>query len=213
MGRLKNGPFSGFTGRTGSLVGYRKKGKWIMAAVKATATKEPTVLQLNQRIKFGKMTSWLSWVAEFINIGFKGYDAEMSAMNAAVSYNLEHAITGIAPNFAIDYPEVVLSRGRLAGASFAAVGSGTGIAVEYTWVANIGSGSWKATDRATFVVYNPTKDEYVMLIGAAARSALTFEMQLPPEFSGDTIQCWMAFVSVDGKLVSTSNYVGALIIV
>jgi hypothetical protein len=51
-----------------------------------------------------------------------------------------------------------------------------------------------------------------MAIGGAVRSALTFQLELPAEYSGDTVHCWMALVSADGKLVSNSQYVGTAVI-
>jgi len=38
-------------------------------------------------------------------------------MNAAVDYNLERAVTGVSPNYVLDYPKVLFSKGRLAGAN------------------------------------------------------------------------------------------------
>lgn len=212
MGFLTGGIDYDLIGRLGNHVGRKRKGKNIISMRPAKSNKAPTLLQQNQRTRFGKLTHWLSWFAEFIDIGFNAYDAEMSAMNAAVAYNFKHGALGPAPDFLLDYSKIELSRGRLAGAETPVVEAGTGISVAYTWTANIGSGSFKATDKVTFLVYNPEKDLFSMLIGAAVRSALTYQLELPSEYSGDTIQCWMALVSADGKLVSNSQYVGAAVI-
>jgi len=58
-------------------------------------------------------------------------------------------------------------------------------------------------------VYNPLKDLFVVANGAATRSALSYDMALPTDFSGDTVQVYMAFVSADNKKVSNSYYAGA----
>jgi len=210
MSELKNGPFSGFTGRTGQLVGYRKKGKWIMAARKATAPKPPSVLQLNQQMKFGLVTSWLGWVGDFIDLGFQHYDAKMSAMNAAVKYNLDNAVTGVSPNYVMDYPQVLFSKGRLAEAYLLEMATLTPFQLDFTWQNNIGSVQALPTDKAVFIVYNPLKDLFMVANGVVTRSALSYDMILPADFSGDTVQVYMAFTSADGKIVSTSAYVGAI---
>jgi hypothetical protein len=212
MGFLKNGPFSGFTGRTGSLVGYRKKNKWVMAAVRATEPKPPTPLQLENNMKFGMMASWLSWLNEFIKFGFQDYTAKMSAQNAAMQYNLDRAVTGVAPNFTIDYPQVLFSRGKLAQAYQWTVSSATEGQLDFSWLPNIGTWRGAATDLATFIAYNPVKDQFVIASGVAARSSLSYEMALPIEFSGDSVQLWMAFVSANKKEVSTSDYLGEIIV-
>jgi hypothetical protein len=212
MGHLKNGPFSGFTGRTGSLVGYRKFGKWVMAAVKATASREPSLLQSYAIIRFTMMVEWLSWASDFIDIGFQNYATEMSPMNAAVKYNLDKAVTGIAPAYTIDYPKVLLSRGRLAQANQLVVATTVDAQLDFSWAANIGTWKGAATDDAAFIVYNPSKQLFVMSIGVVTRAALSFDMPLPSEFSGDNVHVYMAFVSEDGKSVSTSVYVDAIVI-
>jgi hypothetical protein len=58
------------------------------------------------------------------------------------------------------------------------------------------------------VVYNSTKNQFVKLTGAAARSALTFNLTVPPDFAGDDVHLWMSMVSADGKLSSDSQYIG-----
>ncbi|WP_285054867.1 DUF6266 family protein [Pedobacter ginsengisoli] len=212
MGQLKNGPFSGFTGRTGSLVGYRKFGKWVMAAVRATASREPSLLQSYTIMRFTMMVEWLGWASDFIDIGYQNYASEMSPMNAAVKYNLEHAVAGVAPAYSIDYPNVLLSRGRLALANQLVMATTVDAQLDFTWTANIGTWKGAVTDDAAFIVYNPSKQLFVMSIGVVTRAALSFDMVLPSQFSGDNVHVYMAFVSADGKSVSTSEYVGATVV-
>lgn len=212
MGRLKNGPFSGFTGRTGSLVGSRKNGKWIMAAVRATAPGAPSVLQLNQQMKFGMMTSWLSWINGFLKLGYQNYDSTMSPFNAAVRYNLQNAVTGVAPNYAIDYPKVLLSRGALAPAYDLVMSTTLDAQLDFTWQDNIGEYTGEDTDLAAFIVYNPLQQLFVISVGPATRVLGSFDMALPASFSGENVHVYMAFLSADKKQVSTSKYVGATVV-
>jgi hypothetical protein len=158
------------------------------------------------------MVEWLSWASDFIDIGFQNYASEMSPMNAAVKYNLDKAVTGIAPAYTIDYPKVLLSRGRLAQANQLVVATTVDAQLDFSWAANIGTWKGAATDDAAFIVYNPSKQLFVMSIGVVTRAALSFDMPLPSEFSGDNVHVYMAFVSEDGKSVSTSVYVDAIVI-
>jgi len=212
MSELRNGAFSGFTGRTGQLVGYRKNGKWIMAAIRATTPGPPTQAQMDQRIRFGIFPSWLSWIAEFIELGFQAYASKMSPMNAAVKYNVDKAITGVAPNFTIDYSKVLLSRGRMAQANDAQVATTTAVQLDLSWVANVGVVVAAPTDLAVFIVYCASRNLFVQDIGSATRADLTYEMPLPLEFSGETVQVYMAFLRADKKQVSTSQYVGTALV-
>jgi hypothetical protein len=45
------------------------------------------------------------------------------------------------------------------------------------------------------------------------RSALTYDMALPLDFSGDEVEVYVALLSADNKLVSTSVYVGGMVVV
>lgn len=213
MSELRNGPFSGFTGRTGQLVGYRKNGKWIMAALTAVTPGPPTEAQKDQRLRFGIFPSWLSWIADFVTLGFQAYDKKMSAMNAAVKYNMDNALTGVAPNFAIDYSKVLLSRGRLAPANNLSVVSSTAAELKFTWQANIGTVDASPTDKAVFVVYNELRELFIQDIGNATRADLTYDLTLPLDFSGETVQVYMAFLKADDKKVSTSQFIAEIIVV
>lgn len=212
MGQLKNGPFSGFTGRTGSLVGYRRLGKWIMAAVKATAPRDPSLLQQYNSIRFTLFVEWLSWISEFIKVGFQAYATDMSAMNAAVRYNLDNAVTGVAPAFTIDYPKVMLSRGKLAQAYQLSMATTTDAQLDFSWTMNIGTWRGSDTDEAAFIVYDPTKADFAISMGEVTREDLAFDMALPALWSGDSVYVYMAFVSPDGKQVSSSEYVGTTVV-
>lgn len=213
MGKLKNGPFSGFTGRTGSLVGARKKGKWIMSAVVATTPKPPTLKQLNQQMRFGLVIEWLSGITSVIRITFSGYDSEMSAMNYAVSRNLKYAVTGLSPNYTIDFPKAILSKGTLEPAIGAGITSDSLAELKFNWSPNLGDYNGKATDECLFMVYNPIKGRWLTQHGGVTRDALQYTLSVPAEYSGDTVQAYFCFVSEDGKLVSNSQFLGALPII
>ncbi|MGY4386543.1 hypothetical protein ACVWYN_003598 [Pedobacter sp. UYP24] len=210
MGTLKNGPFSGFTGRTGSLVGSRKNGKWMMAAVKATGTRPPTVKQLNQQIRFGLITGWLSGITSLIRTTFTNYDSEMTAMNYAVQWNLKNAVTGVSPNYTIDFQKTILSRGQLEPAAGLGVVAAEVAELKFSWSPNLGRNNGKDSDDCIFMVYNPLKGRWLTQYGAVTRAALQYTLSVPAEYSGDTLHIWFAFISEDGKLVSTSYYLGAL---
>ncbi len=211
MGKLFRGIDDLMRGRLGNHVGRYLRGENIIAMRPVPSSKPATELQLIQRAKFGFLNSWLSPLSSFIDVGFKHYDAEMSARNACMSYNFKQSVlTGVAPDFAIDYSKLVLSRGTLTGLNLPNIGTATGIAVEFSWENNIGNSNAKLSDDLSFVVYDPISDTYAVLIAAVKRSALSYEMVLPAEFDGHTVHGWVMCVSEDGKLVSDSKHVGTV---
>lgn len=48
---------------------------------------------------------------------------------------------------------------------------------------------------------------------AVPRSALTYTMNLPADYGGDTVHAYMSFVAADGKMASNSKYLGIMVII
>lgn len=211
MGKLFRGIDDMMRGRLGNHVGRYLRGENIIAMRPVPSSKPATELQLIQRAKFGFLNSWLSPLSAFIDVGFKHYDAEMSARNACVSYNFKQSVlTGTAPDFVVDYSKLVLSRGVLTGLNLPNIGTATGLAVSFSWEHTEGLTNAKLTDDLSFVVYDPVSDQYAVAMGIVKRSALSYEMVLPADFDGHTCHGFVMVVSADGKLVSDSKYVGAV---
>ncbi|MNY29808.1 hypothetical protein D3C86_1638730 [compost metagenome] len=61
-------------------------------------------------------------------------------------------------------------------------------------------------------MYNPDKDKFVTLVGVAVRSALTYSLQVLPDWAGDEVHCWMSMTSADSKLVANSQYIGPFLL-
>lgn len=212
MGFLKGGPYYHLVGRTGNNVGRVVKGKNVFAMRPSASSKPATQALLDQRFKFGLITSWLRRLGAVIDVGFKDYDSEMSPRNAAVSWNLQNAVTGVSPNFTIDYAKVEYSRGKLDVANNPQVAITAAAKLDYSWAAPTGDSNALGTDKVTFVVYNESKDKFVTLKGAVQRSALAYVLQLPPDWSGDEVQAYISFVNANGKLVSDSVYIGPFVV-
>lgn len=83
-------------------------------------------------------------------------------------------------------------------------------AVEFTWDDNSGEGNAQATDKAMILAYNNSKGEAVFVTAGAARSAGTQTLTVPDDFSGDSVECFIAFNSEDGLSVSNSKYIGSV---
>jgi len=209
MGKLFRGIDDMMRGRLGNHVGRYLRGENVIAMRPVPSSKPATLLQELQRAKFGFLTQWLAPLSGFIDQGFKGYDAKMSARNACLSYNSKLGIlSGSAPDFVVDYSKIVLSRGVLTGPNLPTVATGAGISVLFEWEAPLGSSNARATDKMSFVVYDPLNGEYAMLLNVVPRSALSYEMLLPAAFSGNMVRCWVTVVSENGKLVSDSLHLG-----
>lgn len=212
MGRLTGGPYYDLIGRTGNNVGRRVNGKNTFSMRPHKGNRVATMLQLAVQFRLGMIASWLSWITPIIEVGFQDHEEGESAMNASVSYNIKNAVTGVYPNQAIDYPKVLFSRGRVSPPSNPVMATTVDAQLDLTWAAARDNGIGSLTDMATVVVYNPSKGHFAVMVDAAARSALGYDMAVPLMWSGDNVQAYMHFVSADGKAVSNSLFLGATVV-
>jgi hypothetical protein len=178
------------------------------------SNRPPTEDQLNQRARFGLITGFLSWISPLIEVGYKSLSRVETPMNVAVSYHLENAVTGVAPNYTIDYPKVKFSRGKLELPYNLTLATTEDAQLDISW-ANVGPDDRfkDATDLLTVMVYNPAKSKFVSARNIVARSVLSYDFELPTNFSGDSVYCYVSFNSVKTKnLVSDSYYMGSTVV-
>lgn len=208
MGLQIWGAFGGFKGKTGALIGARVNGQNVIRPLPHPSQTPPSVAQLNQRAKFKTLVSFLRRLTPLIRVGFQNAHKEkQSEFNAAFVENYD-AITGVAPNYVIDYPQFMYSKGILSGAYNAIAAIDIPANIEITWTGQLATGIGLPTDLATIVAYNPSKGQFVRLVGAVPRSALNFNLAVPPDFAGDDCHVWISMVSADGKMASDSYYIG-----
>ena len=60
------------------------------------------------------------------------------------------------------------------------------------------------------MVYNPAKDLFEIRENVADRNATTAEITLPANFTGDTVVCYVSFISEDKKKFANSLYMGEI---
>jgi hypothetical protein len=73
-------------------------------------------------------------MTQFLRTGFRRFAVKMTGINAAVSYNLQNALTGVYPGYAIDYAKALVTRGNLALALNQAATAGAAGTVVFTCV-------------------------------------------------------------------------------
>ena len=210
MGKIAQGVLGGFSGKVGNIVGGTWKGIDYMRIKPANVSNPKTQGQLDQRSKFSTVLKFLQPLTDFLKVGFKLYAIKMTQFNSAMSYNLNNAITGTYPNFTIDYTKALVSRGSLVGAAGAAAASSSASVVEFTWTDNSGSGNALGTDKALLVIYNATKGYAVYDSAGASRATQAQNLTVPSDFSGDSVEAFIGFVSEDGKEVANSVYIGSV---
>ncbi|HTO34607.1 MAG TPA: DUF6266 family protein [Flavobacterium sp.] len=210
MGKINQGILGGFSGKVGNVIGGNWKGIDYMRVKPASVHNPRTEGQMDQRTRFAQVLQFLQPMKDFIKVGYKNYAIKMTQFNSAMSYILKNAVTGSFPNYTIDYANALISRGSLAGALNGSATSSTAGTIEFTWYDNSNEGNAQATDKALILAYNKTKGEAVFVTDGALRTAGTQTLTVPDDFSGDAVECFIAFISADGLSVSNSKYVGSI---
>jgi len=103
MGTISKGILGGFSGKVGTVIGGTWKGISYMRSIPTSVSNPNTPAQLEQRAKFSTIVKFLQPLTGFLRFGFKSQAIKMSAFNAAMAVNFKNAITGVFPNFEIDY--------------------------------------------------------------------------------------------------------------
>lgn len=209
MGKISQGILGGLSGKVGNVIGGNWKGIDYLRIKPSSVANPRTEGQVNQRNKFSATISFLQPNKAFLNVGFKAFAVKKTAFNAAMSYVLGNAITGTAPNFNVDYSLALLSKGNLSSPLNGSADLSTANQVGFDWDDNSLDGNANTTDKSMVLAYNPSKKESIFLLDGAIRSATSQILTLPTSYTGDTVELFMAFVSVDGKIVSNSVYLGS----
>lgn len=211
MGKINQGILGGFSGKVGTVVGGSWKGITYMRAKAVSVANPRTEAQLSQRARFTTALRFLQPCTDFLRTGYKNYAVKQTAFNAAMSHTLSNAVTGAYPAFGIDPSKVMLSRGALTTAVNvqAVVSDGT---VKVSWDDNSSLGSAKPTDRALAIVVNPDNGEAVYKTTGTTRNSSSEMLDIPTDWTGDSAEVYLGFISDDGKEVANSVYGGSILI-
>lgn len=212
MGKASQGVFGFWRGKVGNVVGRVRQGQNVYSIYQPSVANPRTPAQLTGRSKFTLISQFISAVLGFIRVGFAGLDGYVrgSAFSSAVGLNLktEGITTGVYPNLQLDYSKMKVSDGKI-DLPFNPSGSAEGNTLSLTWADNSGRGDALATDKVIVLAYDSTTNESVFDLTVADRSARTGTVTLPTQWSGDSVEVWMAMQRPTTKDVSDSAYLGS----
>jgi len=209
MGKIAQGILGGLSGKVGNIIGGSWKGIDYIRIKPSSVANPRTEGQVNQRNRFTVTLEFLQAVQPFIKQGYKSLAIKKTEFNAAMSYILNNAITGVAPNFSVNYNDALVSRGGLSGVLNGTTDLATAGEVTFGWTDNSDEGNANTTDKAMLLVYNPSKKESISTIDGNLRTAESETLVIPNTYSGDTVELFMAFIKADGSGVSNSTYLGS----
>lgn len=174
---------------------------------KKESSKELTVAQATQRLRFGMAVKFALTLKEMIDIGFYVRKKTMTSMNISVKQILRDAIIGKYPSLFIDFSKVILSMGNLEDITMNSMQLSTTGKLELTWLDDrFQEGKCQHDDGVFLFVYNATEEMSFNFMHAAVRSDLAMEIQLPPLSIKDDYHFWIFMASEDRRISSYSTY-------
>lgn len=209
MARIKESMHGGFSGKVGKLVGGKWNGVDYVRSIGVRSDKPATENQQVHRSKMALAGSFIRTIKYVVKVGFRDVAVKMSGYNAAVSDLLKNAITGESTEYRIDYTKVMVSRGERIGMIGASVSSPAAETVTFKWNTRDVAGAVKPTDKAILVAYCEAYNVSAFTIQGPDRSTGTGSLEMP-EYSGQEVHTWLAFISADGQTVFDSSYTGVV---
>lgn len=210
MGVIKSGIIGPIRKKVGPSVNRIHRKTNVVSAPYRLSNKPPTIKQLEEQTKFSLLNSFLSNIDQLVKPGFKKYATSKTEVNAAYKFNFPHAFILTEDHILLNLPEIMYSKGRITTPDEPEL-----IAVEdqiqFTWEAQPQNPSCQFSDRASFLLYNPEKEQSLQFIDVVDRYDREYIVKIPIDFKGDTLHCYMSFASADGKLAGDSVYIGIII--
>ena len=206
MGRLKGNINSGFSGKVGSIVGYRMRDKDFIRSLPKKISKNPSEAQLVSRAKFSIIQKWRTLFTSIFAITFKNHSHEHSAQNAAHKLNAK-IIKGEYPAFEIDWSKVVFSQGNLPFVADLAMNFTDGHLLELSWNPNVEKGA-KTTDLVAIIAVYDQGSNYHAELAAAQRSAGKCRFSLTIDQGHQIADIYFSILSNDRTKAANSCYLG-----
>ena len=207
MARVNESMHGHFTGKVGKLVGGNWNGVDYVRSIGKRKNTEASPSQQDHRLKMALAGGFTRTIKQVVKEGFRSAAVKMSGYNAAVRYLLKNAITGKFPDYKIDYSKVKISRGENPGMVGATAASPAAETVTFNWNTKDVSGAVQPTDKAILVAYCEAFNVSAFTILGPDRSTGTGSLVMP-EYSGQEVHTWLAFIATDGKTVFDSSYTG-----
>jgi len=210
MAILNDGINGGFTGKVGSVIGYRLHGKWVMKGLPKVSIKNKigTEKQNLSRRKFTLMQKFLREVFGYIRIGFnlESKKRMMTAHNVAKSLNMLQAFK---EDNTINFSKITLTYGNLAGAqSSRHFADDEGI--HFTWDAGEPENYERKCDQVMLMAYSPEKACGFPIFSGARRRDGKETIEISEKYKGTIFHTWISFISDDRMSISMSTYIGEI---
>ncbi|HKG08326.1 MAG TPA: DUF6266 family protein [Pedobacter sp.] len=213
MARYKNGINGPVSGKIGNVIASSWRGvDYFKSVNESKRTGERSEAQILQQCIFGLVSRWLRPIKDLIWLGYQVFRGTKTPMNAAISAVMKDAIVVENGKPAINFSQVIISRGELIVSLILKVLALIDELLHIQWHNALESPFCRPDDRANFLFYSERRAEFIIFENGAMRSDKEAKLSLPEGFSGDTLHGYMFYVNAAGDAVSTSQYMGNIVV-
>lgn len=213
MGRIRNGGNGAFSGKAGSFIGSNWRDINYIKGIPRISNKPKTQKQLEQQAKFTLAVRFLRPVKKQVEEGFsKIKQGHKTSYNLALQQILSNAITGIYPDYAIDYPFAAFSQGPLSGLEGIVVLPEAG-SLALSWDNSVLLANSFSDDMVNVLIYEPETGNYVIGPLNIQRSAGTADITMPANWTGKMVHVFVSCKSLEKGDVSDSMYAGSATVI
>ena len=207
MGKIESGAFSSVSGKVGNLVGSTWKKVNYLKAKPKRSSKPPTPQQEEQRLRFRTVTKFVSLLTPLLRITNKSRASDSTTNNVSFREIINNNLIGAYPNFEIDIPSCIITKGVLVNGGNPSVQPKPGGILEFNWNDNSGNLLAKPGDQAILIVYCPELPAADFKTDAGARNAGMATMNASA-FAGKQVHTWISFMDKITGEIATSEYTG-----
>ena len=211
MGQINQGILGGFSGKVGTVIGTRSRGKSFMRGLPQSFRDANSDGQRATRVRFRLLGHLTAAFARAARLGFRHEAVKNGAMtnNRFFSANWG-ATSGDTEGAEVDYSALKVSDGELAPVKFGEAQFGEQLEVSATFQPYRNMELSDDADNVYLFAYNPTWNQGVLSSGAK-RSSRSVSLELPGTWAGQEVHLY-GFVAGKGSktsgLYSASAYIG-----
>lgn len=209
MGKLLNGMYGPSTGTTGNITSYMLNGQNI-TRMKRTQRTHSSEKQLNNELRMKVLNNFFYSMKLYLKAGFSliAKGTTKNYYNLAIAYNKKDALQGYYPDIVMDFPNVILSDGRLLPAENP-MATRTVDGITFSW--DNDSPLWEnGADQTMLMAYFPTSETVECRLYGSKRSEGQELMTLQERLREEPAHVYIFFVSPDRSEVSKSSYLGEI---
>ncbi|RZK38515.1 MAG: hypothetical protein EOO90_21950 [Pedobacter sp.] len=211
MAKFSKGILGPISGKIGPVIGSSWKNIAYLktADIKKKSNKGPSPAQQAHHKKFGFITRWLKPLHPYIVTGYRNLAKSNTEVNLAFSDIYHHAITGVYPDLIINYENVRISKGNLPGLDEVQAKLSSSNTLTLTWETSYEHGA-SFDDLLMLVILNDELSLADGFTGGIKRTAKTCSFSFNEVLVGHPFHAYVSMVSLDGRRVSYSQYLGKI---